>query len=130
MKPRNISRRKFIFTALLATPFAMIADAKCVEPTWVKIRRLRIGSAPPANRFVLFTDLHHKGDRAYLQSVVDKINALAPDFVCFTGDLIENRFFLPETLELLSRRAITITGASRRFLKSPAASRRPAARGC
>jgi uncharacterized protein len=103
MKPRNISRRKFIFTALLATPFAMIADAKCIEPTWVKTRSLRIGSAPFASRFVLFTDLHHKGDRAYLQSVVDKINALAPDFVCFTGDLIENKFFLPETLEILSR---------------------------
>jgi uncharacterized protein len=102
MKLRNISRRKFIFTALLATPLAIVGDAKCIEPTWVKTRRLRIGSALPAHRFVHFSDLHHKGDRAYLQSVVDKINALAPDFACFTGDIIEDRKFLPETLEILS----------------------------
>ncbi len=102
MKPRNITRRKFIFTTLLAAPLAVAADARCLEPTWVKTRSLRIGSEPPANRFVLFTDLHHKGDRAYLESVVHKINALAPDFVCFTGDLVENKQFLPETLEILS----------------------------
>jgi predicted MPP superfamily phosphohydrolase len=102
MKLKNISRRKFIVTALLATPFVVVADAKAVEPTWVKIRRLRIGSGSLAHRFVHFTDLHHKGDRAYLQSVVDKINSLAPDFSCFTGDLVENRFFLPETLDILS----------------------------
>jgi predicted MPP superfamily phosphohydrolase len=43
----------------------------------------------PTHRIVHFTDVHHKGDRAYLQGVVKKINALSPDFVCFTGDLIE-----------------------------------------
>jgi predicted MPP superfamily phosphohydrolase len=35
--------------------------------------------------------------------VVQTINALKPDFVCFTGDLIEDKNFLPETLEILSR---------------------------
>jgi len=102
IKLKNISRRKFIFTALLATPFLVVADGKEIEPTWVKIRRLRLGSGPPMHRFVHFTDLHHKGDRAYLQSVVDRINLLAPDFSCFTGDLIEDVKFLPETLEILS----------------------------
>lgn len=50
---------------------------------------------------VHFTDLHHKGDRAYLTRIVKRINALSPDFVCFTGDLIEERPYLAEALELL-----------------------------
>jgi len=30
--------------------------------------------------------LHHKGEPRHTQSVVDLINSLSPDFVCFTGD--------------------------------------------
>ena len=102
MKFPRISRRKFIAAVLLATPGAVFADAKYLEPTWLKVRHLRIGSGAPAHRFVHFTDLHHKGDRHYLKSVVDKINSLTPDFVCFTGDIIEEEKFLAEALEFLS----------------------------
>ncbi len=56
----------------------------------------------PVHRFVHFTDLHHKGDRRYLESVVATINALSPDFVCFTGDIIEDGKFLAEALEILA----------------------------
>lgn len=103
MKLSCISRRQFIATALLATPCALVAEAKCIEPTWLKVSHLRIGSEPPTHRFIHFTDLHHKGDREYLQAVVDQINSLAPDFVCFTGDIIETGRFLPEALEFLSK---------------------------
>ena len=102
MKFPRISRRQFIATALLATPGAVFADAKYLEPTWLKVRHLRAGSSPPAHRFVHFTDLHHKGDRDYLQAVVEKINSLTPDFICFTGDIIEEEKFLAEALEILS----------------------------
>ena len=102
MRFRKISRRKFILAALLATPCAVLGDACLVEPARVVIRRLRIGKAPALYRLVHFTDLHHKGDRDHLQSVVDKINSLSPDFVCFTGDLLEDQRFLPETLAVLS----------------------------
>jgi predicted MPP superfamily phosphohydrolase len=37
-----------------------------------------------------------------LLSVVATINSLSPDFVCFTGDLIEDGKFLAEVLEILS----------------------------
>lgn len=103
MKFRRLSRRQFITTVLLATPCALAAEAKCIEPTWLKVNQLRIGPAPPTHRLVHFTDLHHKGDRDYLQAVVDRINSLAPDFVCFTGDLVEEGEFLPEALEFLAR---------------------------
>ncbi len=102
MKPRKFSRRAFLATGLLAAPCVVVADAMWLEPQWVRIRRLRLTQDAPAQRFVHFTDLHHKGDRAHTQSVVDKINSLKPDFVCFTGDIMEEGKFLPEALEILS----------------------------
>ncbi len=102
MKLKKISRRQFILATLLATPVAVWGDAKFIEPTGVVVRRQQFGSGPVTHRLVHFSDLHHKGDRRYLQTVADKINALAPDFVCFTGDLVEDRKYLPETLDVLS----------------------------
>ncbi len=98
----RVSRRRFITAALLAAPGALIADARLIEPTWLKVRKLRIGNNLPTHRLVHFTDLHHKGDLVYLKSVVGKINSLAPDFVCFTGDIIEEEKYLGEALEILS----------------------------
>ena len=98
----KMTRRRFIAAMLLAAPLAVVADAKWVEPKWLKVRRLRIGDAALTHRFVHFTDLHHKGDRAYAQAVVNTINSLSPDFVCFTGDLVEETKYLPEALEILS----------------------------
>ena len=102
MKIRRLSRRKFIGTALVATPCLVFADTKWVEPTWLKIRHVRIGSGQPEHRFVQFSDVHHKGDLKYLKAVVERINSLAPDFVCFTGDIIEEQKYLAEALEHFS----------------------------
>ena len=101
MKFPRLSRRQFIIAALLATPGALIADAKCLEPTWLKTGRLRMSNRP-SHRFIHFSDIHHKGDREYLKAVVDRINSLTPDFVCFTGDIVEEKKYLDEALEFLS----------------------------
>src|ERR1019366_5562216 len=98
----KISRRHFILTALVLSPGVVLADARWIEPQWIKIRRLRLTNGKPTQRFVHFSDLHHKGDRAHTQSVVAMINSLSPDFVCFTGDIMEEAKFLPEALEILS----------------------------
>jgi predicted MPP superfamily phosphohydrolase len=103
VKVPRLSRRKFIIAALLATPGLAVADAKWIEPTWLKVRHIRIGNREPAHRFVHFTDIHHKGDLNYLKAVVERINSLKPDFVCFTGDIIEEEYYLSEALEYLSR---------------------------
>ena len=97
-----VSRRCFLLAALLAAPLLAAADAKWLEPTWVRTRRFRLGTRKPTHRVVHFTDVHHKGDCAYLQGVVKKINALSPDFVCFTGDLIEDTQYLPEALGIFA----------------------------
>ncbi len=101
MKFGKISRRRLLFYALLTAPALAGADSEWIEPQWVKVRTWRMSREKPAHRVVHFTDVHHKGDRAYLASVVRRINALGPDLVCFTGDLVEQAGFLPETLELL-----------------------------
>jgi uncharacterized protein len=98
----KVSRRRFLIAALLSAPLLAVADARWVEPKWLKTRRLRLGSGKPSHRLVHFTDLHHKGDGDLARSVVRKINALSPDFVCFTGDIIEEGTHLPEALEILS----------------------------
>src|SRR5258708_4010758 len=102
LKLPKLSRRRFLAVALLCSPLLAVADAKWLEPNWVKTRRIRLNRDKPTHRLVHFTDVHHKGDRAYLQSVVTKINALSPDFVCFTGDIIEETNYLAEALEILS----------------------------
>ena len=99
----KLTRRKFIVTAsaALLAPCALALDARAIEPQWVKVTRLRL-SDKPAHRFVHFSDLHHKGDCAHTQSVVNLINSLSPDFVCFTGDILEEAMYAAESLELLS----------------------------
>jgi hypothetical protein len=101
-KLKKISRRRFLLSLSLATPGAVIAEARLIEPSWFKVRQLQLSDGKPKHRFVHFTDLHHKGDRDYALSVVKKINHLSPDFVCFTGDIIEESKHLPEALEILS----------------------------
>jgi predicted MPP superfamily phosphohydrolase len=103
MKLSKVSRRRFLLASLLCAPLAAVADAKWLEPEWVRLRRIRLGTGKPTHRIVHFTDVHHKGDRGYLSSVVNKINSLSPDFVCFTGDLIEEGKHLPEALQLFGR---------------------------
>lgn len=96
---RRFSRRKLI-AAALGTPLVGVAHAAGLEPSWLTVERFRL-SEQPKHRFVQVSDIHHKGDRQFLEKVVRTINAQEPDFVCFTGDLIEEAAFAAEALEIL-----------------------------
>jgi len=96
---RRISRRKFL-AGVISAPIVVGAHAAGIEPTWLKVERVRL-SQQPKHRFVQVTDIHHKGDRKYLEKVVRAINAQKPDFVCFTGDLVEEAHFAAEALQIL-----------------------------
>lgn len=112
-RPKNrrwITRRRFFRLALYGTPALAAADAAWLEPNWLKVRKLNLATGKPSLRFVHFTDLHHKGDREFLESVVRVINAQSPEFVCFTGDLVEEAEHLTETLELLQQIKAPIFG--------------------
>jgi hypothetical protein len=97
----GITRRQFIGISAGALLLGSAADALVFEPTWVKRRTIRLTAGAASHRVVHFTDLHHKGNRRYLESVVARINRLAPDCVCFTGDIIEDTAHLSEALEIL-----------------------------
>lgn len=103
MKISKVTRRRFLRLALYGTPLAAVADAVWIEPNWFKVCTVKLATGTPSHRFIHFTDLHHKGDRDFLQSVVARINALSPEFVCFSGDIVEDAQFLPEALELLQQ---------------------------
>ncbi len=103
MKRNLLTRRRVIYSTLFGLPAAAVADCVWLEPDWLRIRKFKIGKGPATHRFVHFTDVHHKGDRAYLETVVKNINHLSPDFVCFTGDLVEEEHYVTETLSILKK---------------------------
>lgn len=103
----KISRRKFLGLSALALPTVLSADARMTP-------RLRVTTLPlsdrPKCRFVHFCDFHHAGDSEYADEVVTAINRLRPDFVCFTGDLVEDRAFLGEALGFIGKISVPVYG--------------------
>jgi predicted MPP superfamily phosphohydrolase len=96
----KITRRKFLGLTTLAIPAALGADARWIEPTMLRVTKLDRNKNGNC-RFVHFTDFHHKGNAAYAADVVRTINELKPEFVCFTGDIVEDKRFLPEALDFI-----------------------------
>jgi predicted MPP superfamily phosphohydrolase len=96
---RRITRRKFLGLGLCALT-AVAIDGRLAEPTWLRITHLEL-YPQPANRFVHISDFHYKGDADYAAKVVATINGLAPQFVCFTGDLVEEPRFAPAAFDFI-----------------------------
>ena len=92
-----MTRRRFLYLSVLGVPTALGIDARLVEPTALRVRELALNPNGKC-RFVQFTDFHYKGDTDYASRVIAKINALQPAFVCFTGDIVEDKSFADEAL--------------------------------
>jgi predicted MPP superfamily phosphohydrolase len=84
-------------------------DGFVIEPRWIKCDRLSL-SDRPTMRVVHISDIHYKGDRAYLLRIIATVNQLAPDVVCFTGDIVENTHYLDEALDALSKINVPLYG--------------------
>lgn len=106
----HISRRRFLQLAALSLPAAAGIDLTVVEPRRLRIRHLQAGNSTEC-RFVQFSDLHYRGDAAYAAEMVRTINELNPQFVCFTGDLIEHKEYLPEALSFVRQIQVPVYGA-------------------
>jgi len=102
VEERKLTRRRWFKRVFLAAPLLGALNAFWWEPTWLKVSRPKLSLLDAKTRIVHLTDLHHKGDRDWLEKVVRAINKLEPRVVCFTGDLVEEKSFLPEALEILS----------------------------
>ena len=101
MKGKKFSRRQFLKLGLVALPATVGGiDALYHEPTSLRVTHLDLSSNPGC-RFVQFSDLHYKGDDAYAAKVIAAINELEPEFVCFTGDLVEEARFAPAALDFV-----------------------------
>jgi predicted MPP superfamily phosphohydrolase len=91
-----------VLGALTLVVLVGIAYARFVEPEWLRVRRVRLSPAPTV-RLIQISDIHFKGETQYLERVVRVINGLDADFVCFTGDLIEDPACLHGALQILSK---------------------------
>ena len=105
-----MTRRKFLALGAFAIPTALGIDAAVVEPGALRIRKLELGTGIGA-RIVHFTDFHFKGDTRYAAEVVRRINELAPEFVCFTGDLVEDKAFAADALGFIRQIQAPVYGA-------------------
>jgi uncharacterized protein len=105
----KITRRKFLGLSALALPAVLGPGSAAAETTMLRVTKLRQG--PGHCRFVHFSDFHYKGDANYAAEVVRTINGLAPDFVCFTGDLIEEARFAEEAFSFIRQIAAPVYGA-------------------
>ena len=107
----RITRRKFLGLTALALPAALGADARFIEPTALRTTKFSLSGGKGDCRFVHFTDFHFKGNANYAAEVVRTINDLAPDFVCFTGDLVEDARFAPEALGFIQQIRAPVYGS-------------------
>jgi predicted MPP superfamily phosphohydrolase len=107
----KITRRKFLGLAALTLPAALGANARFIEPTSPRVTKFSLSGGLGDCRFVHFTDFHHKGDAIYAAEVVRTINELAPEFVCFTGDLVEEARFASEALGFIQQIRAPVYGS-------------------
>src|SRR5947207_6821616 len=106
-----ITRRKFLGLTALTLPAGLGAHARFIEPTLLRVTKLDLSRGQEKCRFVHFTDFHHKGNVEYAAEVVRTINTLAPEFVCFTGDLVEDARFAPEALSFIQQIQAPVYGS-------------------
>lgn len=99
--PKKIQRRTWLKIFFYGTALGAVGYVYAGEVHRLRIRRISLPHVMPC-RVAHITDIHYKGERAYLERVVEEVNAQKPDLVCFTGDLMENTKWLPEALELIA----------------------------
>jgi predicted MPP superfamily phosphohydrolase len=105
-----MNRRTFVKRSLVAAPVALGATAgygRFVERHAVEVvlLDLELGVGPPLTAAVL-GDLHFDPlyETDYLEAVVARVNALAPDLVLYLGDFLSRTADrLPDLLAILSR---------------------------
>lgn len=107
---RKVTRRRFLGLGALALPAALGVDARFVEPTALRVTRLNVGAGGSC-RFIHFSDFHYKGNAHYAAKVVRTINDLAPEFVCFTGDVVEDARFAPEAFAFIRQINVPVYGS-------------------
>lgn len=85
-----MKRRVLLFGAVLVLLLGL-ADAFWLEPRVLLLRRdVRIGLQAPKLRAVHLSDLHIRKDRPLLRRLLGEIQAVKPDVILISGDLIRD----------------------------------------
>ena len=106
----KLSRRRFLQIAALSLPAIAGVDVCLIEPRRLQVRHCALGANRQC-RFVNFSDWHYRGDADYAAEIVRTINTLKPEFVCFTGDLIEHTDYLSEALSFIRQIQTPVYGS-------------------
>lgn len=111
MPSKILTRRRFLagLGAGAAVSLAGGAEALWWEPYRVVVRELKF-SIPSTTRFLVWSDFHYRGEHDYAEEVIEKINALRPEFVVFLGDLVDDRQFYPAALEFVKKIRFPVYG--------------------
>ncbi len=98
-----LNRRRFLKRAFYTCGALGAVDSIGVEPNWLEVHTVDFTRLGWGKTIVHLTDLHYRGNREWLKSIVETANAQKPDLVCVTGDLMDrkNKRHLPEALEIL-----------------------------
>ena len=88
---RRFSRRRFLMGFGALSVVGAVLDGVAVEPRWIRRTSLDFSHVGFGARVVNFSDLHHKGNAASLDRVAGVIRGLRPDYICFTGDLVDHK---------------------------------------
>ncbi len=106
----KITRRKFLGLTALALPAALGVDARFIEPTSLRVTKFNLARR---GRLPLrpFHRLPPQRRRELRGEVVRTINELAPEFVCFTGDLVEDARFATEALGFIQQIRAPVYGS-------------------
>jgi hypothetical protein len=96
-----MTRRRFLTLALAAAPSIALANTVALEQTRLRVTRFDLRMPTDPCKLVHISDLHHRGDIGFAEKLVRAIHKEQPDFVCFSGDLIDTSNQLAEALEII-----------------------------
>jgi hypothetical protein len=104
MKSGRMIHKKSLFLDLItAGPTAFCRDGEARHAEKIEIKHFKLATGTPTLRVAQMSDIHFRGTGNYLEAAVNKVNALSPDIVCFTGDLIERSRLLTKALAVLEK---------------------------
>ncbi|NVN93160.1 MAG: metallophosphoesterase [Desulfuromonadales bacterium] len=96
-----MTRRRFLTLALASAPSIALANSVAQEATRLGVSRFDFHGPVSPCKLVHISDLHHRGEIGFTERILKAIQRENPDFVCFSGDLIETSAQLSGALETI-----------------------------
>ncbi len=105
---RSLNKLAQFFIAAFLAVFLVAVYSIYMEPNWIEIHRVIVHDTKLANvlkdtKIVQITDIHlNKGIGFREKKLIEKVNALKPDLIFFTGDVVDDATQIGPAKELFS----------------------------